>query len=85
MQTLDLQRGCLLTRNARAKIVNLHEIQIESPQKKMQNYEELSNGRRHWQGKIEHLPNRTLVSLKNLLSDRDTHEIRRIQVRLRFH
>jgi len=29
-QTLDLQRGCLRTRNARAKIVNLREIQIES-------------------------------------------------------
>ena len=29
-QTLDLQRGCLRTRNARAKIVNLREILIES-------------------------------------------------------
>ena len=29
-QTLDLQRGCLRTGNARAKIVNLREIQIES-------------------------------------------------------
>ncbi len=29
-QTLDLQRGCLRTKNARAKIVNLREIQIES-------------------------------------------------------
>ncbi len=29
-QTLDLQRDCLRTRNVRAKIVNLREIQIES-------------------------------------------------------
>ena len=29
-ETLDLQRGCLRTRNARAKIVNLREILIES-------------------------------------------------------
>jgi hypothetical protein len=29
-QTLDLQRVCLQTRNARAKIVNLRVIQIEN-------------------------------------------------------
>ena len=47
-----------LDKNMRSELIRFvgKGRRSQSPQKRVQSYEELSNGHRHQQGKVEHLP-----------------------------